>query len=46
MIKLILRSLVLATFAACLMACNTVKGMGKDIRKAGEKIEETAEKND
>lgn len=46
MIKLILRSLVLATFAASLMACNTVKGMGKDIKKAGEKIEETAEKND
>jgi predicted small secreted protein len=46
MIRLILRSLVLATFAAGLMACNTVKGMGKDIKKAGEKIEETAEKND
>ena len=46
MIKIILRSLVLASFAFSLMACNTVKGMGKDIKKAGEKIEETADKND
>ncbi len=46
MFKLILRSLVLASFAFGLMACNTVKGVGKDIKKAGEKIEETAEKHD
>lgn len=25
-----------------LSACNTVEGMGKDIKKAGEKIEDTA----
>ncbi|HWT15023.1 MAG TPA: entericidin A/B family lipoprotein [Patescibacteria group bacterium] len=46
MIKLIVRSLVLASFAFTLMACNTVKGVGKDIKKAGETIEEAADKND
>lgn len=46
MFKLIVRSLVLASFTFGLMACNTVKGVGKDIKKAGEKIEETADKND
>ncbi len=32
--------------AACslLAACNTMQGMGKDIKKAGEKIEEAASK--
>ncbi len=28
--------------AAVLTACNTVKGMGKDIEKAGQTIEKTA----
>ena len=28
--------------ALSLSACNTVEGMGKDIKKAGEKIEDTA----
>jgi len=46
MTKLVLRSLVLASFAIGLMACNTVKGVGKDIKKAGETIEKTAEKHD
>ncbi len=28
--------------AALLSACNTVKGVGKDIQKAGEKIEDVS----
>ena len=28
-----------------LTACNTIEGMGKDIAKAGDKIEETAKKS-
>jgi predicted small secreted protein len=33
----------LLTLAALLLAgCNTVQGMGKDIKKAGEKIERSA----
>jgi predicted small secreted protein len=28
-----------------LSACNTIEGMGKDIGKAGDKIEETARKS-
>jgi entericidin A len=35
----------LVLFAAMLLsACNTIEGMGKDIGKAGEKIEEAAKK--
>jgi entericidin A len=46
MFKPILRGLLLASFVCGLAACNTIKGAGKDIQKAGEKIEETAEKHD
>lgn len=35
---------VLALLAFALPACNTVQGVGKDIKKAGEKIEDTAKK--
>lgn len=28
--------------AACLAACNTTEGVGKDIKSAGEGIEDTA----
>lgn len=43
------RSLKLLTLCVCVLAfaaCNTVKGVGKDIKKAGEKIEEAADKHD
>jgi predicted small secreted protein len=42
---------LLATLAAAcvaaltLTACNTIEGLGKDISKAGDKIEETAKKS-
>lgn len=43
MIKLRPWLLLLATgLALSLSACNTVQGVGKDIKKAGEKIEDTA----
>lgn len=32
-----------AVFAAC-TGCNTIEGMGKDIKKGGEAIEKAAEK--
>ena len=37
---------VLCTLAslALLAACNTVKGLGQDLQKAGEKIEDAAKK--
>ena len=40
-------SLVLAAFVAAmtLSACNTIEGAGKDISKAGDKIEDTAKKS-
>ncbi len=34
--------LLAATVAFSLAACNTVEGAGKDIKKAGEKIEDAA----
>jgi len=37
-------TLVLVSAALCLSACNTVKGVGQDIQKAGEKIEDAAKK--
>jgi predicted small secreted protein len=39
--------ITLATLAAVLglSACNTIEGMGKDIGRAGDKIEETAKKS-
>jgi predicted small secreted protein len=40
-----LTRLLLAAFATCLLAgCNTIEGVGKDIKKGGEVIEKTAEK--
>ncbi len=37
-------SLIAASFLLVLTGCNTVKGMGQDIQKAGEKIEGAAKK--
>jgi predicted small secreted protein len=37
-------SLIAASFLFVLTGCNTVKGMGQDIQKAGEKIEGAAKK--
>ena len=35
---------VIVATLAMLSACNTFEGMGKDIQKAGEKIEDAAKK--
>ncbi len=37
-------SLIVASFLLALTGCNTVKGMGQDIQKAGEKIEGASKK--
>ena len=37
-------TLFAASFLLALAGCNTVKGMGQDIQKAGEKIEGAAKK--
>ena len=39
-----LRLLGLLVCALMLSACNTVEGIGKDVKKAGEKIEKAADK--
>lgn len=41
--KRLIALMLLALFSiGTLSACNTVKGAGQDVKKAGEKIEDTA----
>ena len=42
--KRILSSVFLAAFALSVLGCNTVKGVGQDVQKAGKKIEGAAKK--
>ena len=45
LMKRLMMMAVLGAFAAGLLSgCNTVAGAGKDIQKAGTKVEDTAEK--
>jgi predicted small secreted protein len=37
--------LLAASFTLALSGCNTVKGVGQDLQRAGEKIEGVAKKN-
>ncbi len=45
MVKKIAALIALAGFALALAGCNTVEGVGKDVKAGGEKIEKAAEKN-
>ncbi len=38
--------MLVATFAFNVTACNTMRGLGKDTEKAGEKIQKEAERSD
>lgn len=41
--KRVVALILLAAFSlGVLSACNTVEGVGKDVQKAGEKVEDTA----
>jgi len=42
--RLIGTLIVGAGLCVCLSGCNTIEGVGKDIKKGGEVIEKTAEK--
>ncbi len=42
--KRILSAALMAAFALSAIGCNTVKGVGQDVQKAGEKIEGAAKK--
>ena len=42
--KRILSTVLLAAFAVAVVGCNTAKGVGQDVQKAGEKIEDAARK--
>lgn len=37
--------LITGAFMLALVGCNTVKGVGQDLQRAGEKIEGVAKKN-
>jgi predicted small secreted protein len=37
-------ALFLTSMVLVLSACNTISGVGKDVQKAGEKVEEAASK--
>jgi len=41
----LLTTLIALSFVFFLSACNTVKGVGQDLQKAGAKIEDVAKKN-
>lgn len=43
--KLILTLAALASVAVFTTACNTMEGAGRDIERAGEKIENSAQKH-
>ena len=42
--KRILSAALLPAFVLSVVGCNTVKGVGQDVQKAGEKIEGAAKK--
>ena len=42
--KIMMLALMMGSVLA-LSACNTVEGVGKDVKKVGEKIEKAGEKN-
>jgi predicted small secreted protein len=44
MIKRILAFAALAALLSTLYGCNTIQGIGRDIQKAGDKIEDAAKK--
>lgn len=35
---------VIAAFTMCAAGCNTMKGVGRDVKRSGEGIEKTADK--
>jgi predicted small secreted protein len=44
MLRKLLTMLIAVSFAA-LAGCNTMSGLGKDVQKGGEKLENSAEKH-
>jgi predicted small secreted protein len=44
MFKKLIAMLMVACFAT-LAGCNTMSGLGKDVQKGGEKLEDSAEKH-
>ncbi len=43
--KTFLKAVAALSLTVTLVACNTIEGFGKDVEKAGDKIEETAKKS-
>ncbi|HVO90014.1 MAG TPA: entericidin A/B family lipoprotein [Casimicrobiaceae bacterium] len=45
MIRRLLALALLGAFASTIAACNTIEGVGKDVKATGEAVEKAAEKN-
>jgi predicted small secreted protein len=45
MLKKIAALIALTGFALAIAACNTIEGVGKDVKASGNAIEKAAEKN-
>jgi len=45
MVNRIVATLLLVAMTLAVVACNTVEGMGKDVKAAGQAIEKAADKN-
>lgn len=43
--KKIISILSILMFSISLSACNTMKGVGKDVERGGEKVQDAADKN-
>ncbi len=43
MMKKLLAGALMLGFIAALSACNTIEGMGRDVSKGGEKVEDAAQ---
>ncbi len=44
MLKRIIAAIVASGFLAGLAGCNTIQGAGKDVERAGEKVQDTAQR--
>ena len=45
MIKKFLLVAILTSFLGSMVACNTMKGVGRDTERAGEKIQDASDRN-
>jgi predicted small secreted protein len=42
LMRVLMNTSIILALSFCVSSCNTFEGMGKDIKKGGEKLEDTA----